>query len=126
MQEVKNYITEQVEEEVYADVETTSTTYGKVVGGKIRDGFNAVIVALAVSYSETIIAYVKKKDKNVYADGLNCMALSNVAQTAGIGDEVPLYIALNEGDTWELGFKATAATPKVNWRIRIRLFKKGA
>lgn len=124
MENVKNYTTEEVEEEVYAGIKTTSTTYAKVASGKIRDGYDGVVVAIAVSFSETIDAFLKVKGKHVYPDGLNCAALTDTAQGTGVGNEVGLYKKVAEGEEWEFGFKATAATPKVNWRIRIRLFKK--
>lgn len=133
MQEVKNYITEEVEEEVYADVYTilVEKTYEKVKDGKIRDGYDGVVVSAAVSSGETVVLFLKKKGKDVYPDGLNCAGLSHVPQAAGtaglvgVGNEVGLYVPLSEGDAWELGFKSTTGTPKVNWRLRIRLFRKG-
>ena len=121
---LKEILDQTVEEEVYAGVETTSTTYAAVVKGTIPDGYEGIVMGLAVSYDETIDAFLKKKDKHVYTDGLNCAALTNTAQSAGVGDEVPLLVKIGEKVAWELGFKATAGTPKVNWRIRIRLFKK--
>ena len=123
---LKEILSEEVEEEVYAGVETTSTTYKKVASGTIPDGYEGVVMGVAVSFSETIDAFLKKKGKHVYSDGLNCAALTNIAQTAGVGDEVPLLVKIGEKESWEFGFKATAATPKVNWRLRVRHFKKGA
>ena len=123
---LKEIISEDVEEEVYAGIKTTSTTYAKVASGTIPDGFEGIVMGIAVSFSETIDAFLKKKGKHVYTDGLSCAALTKIAQSAGVGDEVPLLVKIGEKESWEFGFKATAATPKVNWRIRVRHFKKGA
>ena len=121
---LKEILSQDIEEEVYAGVETTSTTYAKVASGTIPDGYEGIVMGIAVSFSETVDAYLKRKGKHVYADGLRCAALTDIAQTAGVGDEVPLLVKIGEKEEWEFGFKATAATPKVNWRIRVRHFKK--
>ena len=121
---LKEILSQDVEEEVYAGTATTSTSYAKVANGVIPDGYEGIVMGIAVSFDETIDAFLKKKGKQVYDDGLRCAALTNVAQSAGVGDEVPLLVKLGTKDEWEFGFKATAGTPKVNWRIRVRHFKK--
>jgi len=122
---LKRIIAEEVsEEELYAGVMTTSTTLAEAVKGTIPTDYNGIVMGVAVSRDETITLFLKRKDKQVYANGLNTAGLSDIAQASGVGKEVPLLVLLKEKDTWELQFKASAATPKVNWRIRIRLYKK--
>jgi len=123
---LKKILKEEVsEEEVHAGVSPTSTTYAKVKGSSIPSGYDGIVMGVAVSRDETITLYLKRAEKDVYSDGLNTAALSSVAQTAGVDNEVPLLVLFKEKQAWELGFKASAGTPKVNWRIRIRLYKKG-
>lgn len=121
-----------VEEKLYADVSTLSTTLAKVQEETIPAGYEGIIISVAVSADETAILYVERDGKQYYENGLNCAGLSHVPQAAGtaglvgVGPEVPLLIHLKEKAKWALGFKAASGTPKVNWRIRVRHFKKGA
>jgi len=122
---LKRIVAEEVsEEELYAGVTTTSTALGDAQAGTIPSGYNGIVMGVAVSRDETITLFLKRKDKQVYANGLNTAGLSAIAQAAGVGDEVPLLVLLKEKDAWVLQFKASAGTPKVNWRIRIRLYPK--
>jgi len=122
---LKRIIAEEVsEEELYAGVMTTSTTLAEAIKGTIPADYNGIVMGVAVSRDETITLFLRRKEKQVYANGLNTAGLSAIAQAAGVGDEVPLLVLLEEKDAWELQFKASAGTPKVNWRIRIRLYKK--
>ena len=121
----KEILSGDVEEEVYADTWTsTNAEYLKAVSGTIPDGYEGIVMGLATSYLSTIDAYLKKKGKHVYANGLATLALSNVAQANGVGDEVPLLVKIGEKEEWELGFKASAGAQSVNWRLRVRVFKK--
>ena len=126
---IQKVIDEKVEELLYADNEATSTTYKKVQEGTVPDGYIGVIMAVAVSSAKTVILYVERDEKQYYENGLNCGGLSYVPETGtdqlGVGDEVPLLIRIKERGKWALGFKATAATPTVSWRLRVRHYKKG-
>ena len=120
---------EEVEEYLYADNEATSTTYAKVQEGTVPDGYIGVIIALAVSSVDTLIAYIERDEKQYYENGLNCGGLSSIPEAKGtdlegVDNEVPLLIRIKEKGKWALGFKATAATPQVSWRLRVRHFKK--
>lgn len=119
---LKEIIDQTVDEEVYAGTLTTTVAYKKAKGGTIPDGYEGIVVSVAVSYLAALDLYLKRADKHVYADGLPTLALSKIAQTAGIDDEVPLLVKFGEKVAWELGF--AGAIGSVNWRLRIRLFKK--
>ena len=123
--EVKNYIDELVAEEVYADSNTISagtTSPEAVESGKIRDGYDAVIVSVACSQEADCYLYIKKNGKQVYPNGLNCAGLG---AGANLEHETLLCVPLKEGDSWELGFTNTGTSDAtINWRLRIRLFKK--
>ena len=119
-----------VEEKLYAGVSTLSTDIAYVVEDTIPAGHEGVVLSVAVSSDETAILYLARDDKQYYENGLNCAGLSHVPQAAGtaglvgVGPEVPLLIHIKEKGKWGLGLKATAGTPKVNWRIRVRHIKK--
>ncbi|MBW2675355.1 MAG: hypothetical protein JRD89_18420 [Deltaproteobacteria bacterium] len=123
--EVKNYIDESVVEELYADTDTISagtTSPAKVEEGKIRDGYDAVIVSAAVTNDSDCYLYIKRNGKQVYDNGLNCAGL---AAGQYLNNEVLLGVPLKEGDSWELGFTNTSGSDKtINWRLRIRLFRR--
>ena len=127
LQKVKD---EEVEEELYAGNDALTTDYAKVEGSSIPEGYDGVVIGLAVSSEDTALFYLKVKEKHKYENGLNCGGLSDTpeapgtAGVSGVGPEVPLLIKVPEKVSWEIGFKATAGTPSVSWRLRIRLFKK--
>jgi len=116
--------TENIIEMLFSGQLVTSTTYAKAQGESVKAGYEGLVVSLAVDNNSAIIAYIKRDEKQYYENGLNCAGLSNVAQANGVGDEVPLLIRIKEKGTWELGFKAAAATPTVNYRIRVRYIRK--
>jgi len=122
-------LNKEVEELLYADNEQVSTTYAKVQEGTIPDGYEGVIISLAVSSEDSAIAYIERDEKQYYENGLNCGGMSHVPETGtdqfGVGDEIPLLIRIKERGKWALGFKATAGTPTISWRLRVRHFKKG-
>ena len=123
--EVKNYITEIVEEELYAGSNTIAagtTSPEAVESGKIRDGYDAVAVSVAVTRDANCSFWLKINGKQHYPNGLNCSGLG-----AGqyLNNEVLLGVPLKEGDSWEIGFTNTsAADVTIAWRFRIRLFKR--
>jgi len=120
--EVKSYVEETVEEELYAGsttVPATTTTPLKVASGKIRDGFDGVVVSIAITQNAVCSFFLKIKEKQYYADGLNSAALG------GLSDETLLLVKIAEGVAWEIGLTNTSGANIVqNWRFRIRLFKK--
>lgn len=124
--QVKNYLSENIEEELYADTDSipddTTTPLG-VQSGKIRDGYQAIAVSVAVTRS-ALVFWLKIKDKQHYADGLNCNGLGSGQY---LNNEVPLLVDIDEGDEWEIGFtNTTGGEIDVSWRFRVRVFKKGA
>lgn len=121
--QVKNYLSEDIEEELYADTDSipaATTTPLKVQSGKIRDGYDAIAVSVAVTNSVDCAFWLKIKDKQHYPDGLNCQGLS-----AGqhLNKETPLLVDIKSGEAWEIGFTSGAGVD-VSWRFRLRLFKK--
>jgi len=120
--EARNYLTEEVIEELYAgsDAIPANTTSPKPVeSGKIRDGYDAVAVSVACTQNADVAFWLKKKGKQHYPNGLNTYGLG------GLSDETLLLVRLAEGDSWEIGFTNTSGSEvTVNWRFRIRLFKK--
>ena len=124
------YELQDVEEKVYADNETISTTLATVEESTVPDGHEGLIVSIAVSSDDTAIAYLERDGKQYYENGLNCGGLSDTPEAAGtaglvgVGDEVPLLIRLKEKGKWKLGFKSTTGTPTISWRLRVRHFKK--
>ena len=123
--EVKNYITGEVEEELYAETVTVgagTTSPETVESGKIRDGYNAVAVSIAVSRVADCKFWLKINGKQHYPNGLGCEGLG-----AGqyLNNEVLLGVPLKEGDSWEIGFtNAGGADATISYRFRVRLFKK--
>ena len=122
-QQVKNYIEEDVIEEVYAGLTTVpgaTTTPLKVASGTIGAGYDGVIVSVAVNQNNNVYLWVKKQEKQVIENGLNSAALP-----ANLG-ECPLFIGILEKEKWELGLTNAPAGAKVMaWLIRVRLFRKG-
>jgi hypothetical protein len=121
--EVKNYIAETVEEEVYADssvIAAGSTSPVKVAEGKIRDGYEGIVVGVACTQESKCSLYLKVAGKQYYPNGLNTAGLG------GLTDETLLLVKIPEGASWELGFTNSDTTndKTVNWRLRIRLFRK--
>ncbi len=125
------YELQDVEEKLYADTDTLSTELATVEEGTVPDGHEGMIVAIAVSSDKTAIVYIERDGKQYYENGLNCGGLSDTPEAAGtaglvgVGDEVFLGVRIKEKGKWKLGFKATAATPDISWRLRVRHFKKG-
>ncbi len=122
----------EVEEKLYADSDTLSTDLETVEEGTVPDGHEGMIVSIAVSSDDTAIVYIERDGKQFYENGLNCGGLSDTPEAAGtaglvgVGKEVFLGVRLKGKGKWKLGFKATAATPTISWRLRVRHFKKGA
>ena len=123
--QVKNYLTEDVEEELYAEydiIPAATTTPLKVASGKVRDGHEGIAVSVAVTRASGCAFYLKIQDKQHYKDGLNCQGL---AAGQYLNKEVPLLVDIGEGIAWEIGFTNTGAVAiDMFWRFRIRLFKK--
>jgi hypothetical protein len=121
MSEVKNYVTEIVEEELYADssvIAANSVSPVKVQDGRIPNGYNGVAVGLACTQSSSCRAFLKIKDKQHYPNGLNTAGLG------GLTDETLLLVKIEEGASWELGFtNSSGSEVTIDWRLRIRLFK---
>jgi len=126
-----DYERQDVEEKLYADIDTLSTDIVAVEEGTVPDGHEGMIVSIAVSSDKTAIVYIERDGKQYYENGLNCAGLSSILETAGtdregVDNEVFLGVRLKEKGKWKLGFKATAGTPDISWRLRVRHFKKGA
>lgn len=125
------YEHQDVEDKVYADTDTLSTTSATVEEGTVSDGHEGLIVSIAVSSDKTAIMYIERDGKQYYENGLNCGGLSHVPEAAGtaglvgVGTEVPLLVRLKEKGKWKLQFKSTIGTPTISWRLRVRHFKKG-
>ena len=119
---VKNYVAEEVEEELYAESSTipaTTTTPLKVQAGVIPDGYDAVAVSIACTVDTDSAFFLKKKDKQVYSDGLNTGGLG------GLLEETLLLVKLKAKEAWEVGFTNTSGSGiTMDWRFRIRLFPK--
>jgi len=121
--EVKNYIEEKVEEEVYAGSDVIahgSTSPVKVADGKVRDGYEGIVVGVACTQDSDCSLFLKVAGKQNYPNGLNTAGLG------GLTNETLLLVKVPEGQSWELGFtnKNTTTDKTVNWRLRVRLFKK--
>lgn len=120
--EVKNYLDGVVEEELYADSNTiagNTTSPVKVAEGTIRDGFDAVVVSVAVTRDADCNFFLKIKGKQHYPDGLNTNGLG------GLDGETLLLVPVLEKEKWEIGFTNKSGSNKtLSWRFRIRLFKK--
>lgn len=125
-----DYKRQDVEEKLYADTDTLSTELTTVEEGTVPEGHEGMVVSIAVSADATAVAYIKRDGKQFYENGLNCGGLSDTPQAAGtaglvgVDDEVFLGVRIKEKGKWELGFKATSGTPTVNWRLRVRHFRK--
>ena len=120
--EVKNYVEQVVEEELYAGsdvIPANSTSPVKVAEGRVPSDYEGVAVGIACTQSADCSAFLKIKEKQHYPDGLN---------TAGLGaltEETLLLVKIGERVAWELGFTNTSGSDvTMAWRIRIRLFKK--
>lgn len=124
------YEHQDLEEKLYADNEAISSTLATVEEGTIPDGYEGLIVSIAVSSDDTAIAYIERDGKQFYDNGLNFGALSQVPEAAGtaglvgVGPEVPLLVRMKEKGKWKLQLKSTTGTPTVGWRLRVRHFKK--
>ena len=120
--EAKNYLTEEVKEELYAgsdSIAAGTTTPSKVEDGRIPDGYDAVAVSVACTQNSSVSFWLKVRGKQHYPNGLNTAGLG------GLSDETLLLVKLKEGDSWEIGFTNTGGSDvTVNWRFRIRLFKR--
>lgn len=105
-------------EEVQAGIDTITggtTTPAKVAEGTVPAGYDSVVMGIAVEQDEDVTAWVKRAEKQVYANGLNSSGL------AGLTRETPLFTKLKEKQKWEFGFTNTAVGDKaVSWRIRVR------
>lgn len=120
--EVKNYIAEEVEEELYSGSNTvaaTTTTPMKVAEGKVPSEYEGVAVGIACTQDVNSAAFLKIADKQYYANGLNTAGLG------GLTEETLLLVKIGEKVGWELGFTNLSGSDiTINWRIRIRLFRK--
>lgn len=109
-------------EEVQAGIDTISgstTTPAKVAEGTVPAGYDSVVMGIAVEQDEDVTAWVKRAEKQVYANGLNSSGL------AGLTRENALFTKLKEKQKWEFGFTNTAVGDKaVSWRIRVRHIKQ--
>ena len=116
-----------VEEKLYADEDTLSTTIATVEEGTVPDGHEGMVVSVAVSSEDNAILYIDRDGKQYYENGLNCGALSKIlyagTEVQGVDEEVFLGVRIKEKGKWKLQFKATAGTPTVAWRLRVRHFK---
>jgi len=127
-----DYKSPDVEEMLYADKDATSTELTSVQEGTVPDGYEGMIVSVAVSKetNQRITLYLQRDGKQFYENGLRCSSLSKILDTgvavdSGVDGEVFLGVRIKEKGKWDLGFKASGGTPDVNWRIRVRHFKKG-
>ena len=126
-----DYEHQEVEDKLYADQDVTGTDITTVEEGTIPDGHVGMIVSVAVSKetNQRITLYIERDGKQYYENGLRCAGLSKILNTgdavdSGVDGEVFLGIRLKEKGKWKLGFKASGGTPSVNWRLRVRHFKK--
>ena len=123
-EQVKNYIEEDVVEEVYAGLTSiagSTTTPVKVASGTIGAGYNGVIGSIAANQNNNITLWVKKKEKQVYENGLASAALPADLK------ECPLNKGILEKEAWEFGItNSSVGAIVVAWLIRVRLFRKKA
>lgn len=121
-----------VEEHLYADNEATVLDVVTTVEeGTVPDGYEGMIVSIAVSSVDVVRAYINRDGKQYYENGLNLGGLSSILETAGtdragVDKEVFLGVRIKEKGKWKLQFVSSAATPTISWRLRVRHFKKGA
>jgi hypothetical protein len=124
---IKKVLNENVIEEIYTGAlsGTIGAIYTKAVSGSIDDGFVGLVVDLAVSADSTVTAFVKRDEKQYYENGLVTTALSGVDTATGVDKAIPLLIRVKEKGTWELGFTRVGGAGSINYRIRIRKYRKG-
>jgi len=119
--EVKNYITEQVVEELFANSSTipaNSTTPVGVVNGRVPQGYDAVIVGIACTQNSNCSMNIKIDGKYHYPNPLNTAGLG------GLTEETYLFVPLKQNQLWELGFTNLSGSDQtIAWRLRIRLFR---
>jgi hypothetical protein len=122
--EVKNYLEEEVVEEVHADtvsIPANTTTPSKVESGTIRQGYKAVAVSVAVTRDANCYFWLKVAGKQVYSNGLNC---AGIGAGANLENETLLLVPIEEGGDWEIGFtNKSASAVTLSYRFRLRLFK---
>jgi hypothetical protein len=120
--EVKNYITEEVEERLYADTVTipaNSTAPVKAAGDSIPAGMDGVAVSVACTQNSNSSFYLKIAGKQHYPNGLNTAGL------AGLTDETLLLVPMKERQEWEVGFTNKSASDiTISFRFRVRLFRR--
>ena len=120
--EVKNYITEQVVEELYANSSTipaNSATPVGVVNGRVPQGYDAVIVGIACTQNSNCSMNIKIDGKYYYPNPLNTAGLG------GLTEETYLFVPLEQNQLWELGFTNLSGSDQtIAWRLRIRLFRR--
>jgi hypothetical protein len=121
--EVKNYVTGEVEEKLYAGSSTiakSTTTPASVLKDSVPAGYDAVAVSVACSQDSDVSFWLKIAGKQVYDNGLNTAGL------AGLTEETLLLVKIDEKKDFEVGFtNVNSTTDKtVNWRFRVRLFRK--
>jgi len=124
-----DYKNSDIEEKLYADNEATVLdVVSTVEEGTVPDGYEGMIVSIAVSSNDKVIMYLDRDGKQYYDNGLNCGALSNIgeeeSEVYGVGSEVFLGVRIKEKGKWKLQFKSTLLTPTISWRLRVRHFKK--
>jgi len=121
--EVRNYITEEVEEELYAGsvtIPADTTTPYKVEEGRIPEGHEGVAVSVACTRDSNIAFWLKIDNKQRFKNGLNAGGLG------GLDEETLLLVHIPEGKRWEIGFTNTSSSDiTVGYRFRMRLFRKG-
>jgi len=120
---IKEYIDEEVIEEVYAkkDIIPAGTTTPKdVISGTVPDGYDGVIMGLACTQDSDTYAWIKRAGKQVFSDGLSTQALGGITN-----EETPLLVKLESRQSWALGFTNQAGSDKtIYWRLRVRYIKK--
>jgi len=126
-----NYKSPNVEEHLYADNEATVLDVVTTVEeGTVPDGYEGMIVSIAVSSNDAVIMYLNRDGKQYYDNGLNLGGLSSIAEEEdnvfGVDKEVFLGVRIKEKGKWALQFKSILLTPTISWRLRVRHFKKGA
>ena len=126
-----DYKSPDVEEHVYADNEATVLdTVTTVEESTVPDGYEGMIVSIAVSSNDKVVMYLDRDGKQYYENGLNCGGLSSIgeeeSEVYGVDKEVFLGVRIKEKGKWKLQFKSTLLTPTISWRLRVRHFKKGS
>lgn len=120
--EAKNYVTEVVEEELYAGSNTiplNSASPVKVGEGRIPDGFDGVAIGIGCTQSASCSFFLKIADKQFYPNGLNTGGLG------GLSDETLLLVKIGEKVSWEIGLtNISGGNIVLAWRFRVRLFRR--